>query len=57
MFTEASGRLETATTILLEGARQHSNETLGLSVQSFDQGRVLLAVISVVSVIVATMAA
>ena len=57
LFTEASVTLETVATVLLEGASLHSNETLGLSVQSFDQGRVLLAVISVVSVIVATLAA
>ena len=54
LFSEASVTLETVATALLEGASLHSNETLGLSVQSFDQGRVLLAVISV---IVATLAA
>ena len=56
-FESASQQLEGATTTLLDGARQHSSETLGLAVESFDQGRILLAVISVVSVIAATLAA
>ena len=56
-FTQASGELEAATVLLLEGARQHSSHALDLATQSFDEGRVLLAVISIVSVIAATMAA
>ena len=56
-FWEASAGLGTVSATLLEGARVHSNEALGLSVQSFDQGRVLLAVISIVSVIAATLTA
>ena len=55
-FGVASAELETSIAMLLEGARLHSSETLGLAVQSFDQGRVLLAVISIVSVVVATLA-
>ncbi len=56
-FEAASAGLESTTATLLEGARQHSSETLALAVASFDQGRVLLAVISVVSVVAATLAA
>ncbi len=56
-FAKASETLGVVTTVLLEGARANSNEALGLSVQSFDQGRVLLAVISIVSVVAATLAA
>ena len=56
-FSEASAGLGTVSATLLEDARVQSNEALGLSVQSFDQGRVLLAVISIVSVIAATLTA
>ncbi len=56
-FAKASEALGVATTVLLDGARANSSEALGLSVQSFDQGRVLLAVISIVSVVAATLAA
>ena len=56
-FNAAAATLEASAAVLLEGARQHSSETLGLAVESFDQGRILLAVISVVSVLVATLAA
>ena len=56
-LTSAGAVLEGETQSLLDGARAHSSEALGLAVQSFDQGRVLLAVISVVSVIAATLAA
>ena len=56
-FETASAGLEGAIATLLDGARQHSSETLGLAVESFDQGRVLLVVISVVSVVAATLAA
>ena len=57
IFEDNSAALEGSIATLLEGARTHNTETLGLAVQSFDQGRVLLAVISIVSVIAATMAA
>ena len=57
LFGENSVALESATSTLLERARAYSTETLGQSVQSFDEGRVLLAVISIVSVIAATVAA
>ena len=56
-FEGASVVLGNASATLLEGARTHSSETLGLAVESFDQGRVLLVVISIVSVIAATLAA
>ena len=56
-FADASNTLGAITSALLDGARSNSNEALGLSVQSFDQGRVLLAVISIVSVVAATLAA
>ena len=56
-LTDQSSSLESTTDALLELARQHSSETLGQSVQSFDQGRVLLAAISIVSVIAAVIAA
>ena len=56
-FADASTTLESVSATLLDAARQHSSETLGLSVESFDQGRVLLAVISIVSVLTATLAA
>ena len=56
-FEEASAGLETASATLLEGASAQSSDILGQALDSFDQGRVLLAVISVVSVIAATMAA
>ena len=57
LFEESGAELETATSTLLQGAQAHSAETLDQSVQSFDEGRVLLAVISIVSVIAATVAA
>ena len=56
-FDSASVALRSSAATLLEGARQHSTDTLGLAVQSFDQGRILLVVISVVSVVAATLAA
>lgn len=57
LFEESSAALETATSTLLEQTQAYSTETLGQAVQSFDEGRVLLAVISIVSVIAATIAA
>ena len=56
-FEEAGVALEVATGVLLQGARAHSSDVLGQAVQSFDQGRVLLAAISVVSVVAATLTA
>ena len=56
-FDTAGATLETSVSTLLDGARAHSSETLDLAVQTFDQGRVLLAVISIVSVVAATLAA
>ena len=57
LFEESSAALETATSTLLEQTQAYSTETLGQAVQSFDEGRVLLAVISIVSVVAATIAA
>ena len=42
---------------LLTGSRALSSETVELAVSSFDQGRLLLTVISVISVVAATLAA
>ena len=56
-FAAAGVALEGTMATLLEDSRAYSSEALGLAVQSFDQGRILLAVISVVSVIAATLAA
>ena len=42
---------------LLSGAGDQSTSTLGLAVSTFDQGRLILTLISVVSVIAATLAA
>ncbi len=57
LFAENSDALEAATSTLLEQTQVHSAEALDQSIQSFDEGRVLLAVISIVSVIAATVAA
>ena len=57
LFEENSAALDTATSMLLEQTQAYSTETLGQAVQSFDEGRVLLAVISIVSVVAATVAA
>ena len=57
LFGESSTALDTATSTLLEQTQAYSTETLGQAVQSFDEGRVLLAVISIVSVVAATIAA
>jgi len=56
-FDQASVVLEAASAALLEGASAESSNTLGQALESFDQGRVLLAVISVISVVAAAMAA
>ena len=54
---DADRVLETALVDLLVDARASSNQALDSSVASFDQGRVLLAVISLVSVGMATVTA
>ena len=56
-FEEASDNLDDSVASLLLAARNHSSETLGLAVGSFDEGRTLLTGISVISVIIATLAA
>ena len=56
-FDAASAALESSVTGLLTASGAASSEALGLAVSSFDEGRILLAAISVISVIVATLAA
>ena len=56
-FDESSASLESSVTSLLTASSAHSSEALGLAVSSFDEGRTLLAGISVISVIAATLAA
>ena len=56
-FDDASVALGASVSTLLAASRANSSETLGLSVSSFDRGRLLLTVISVISVIAATLAA
>ena len=56
-FEEVSASLETTVSTLLVAARAHSSDTIGQAVSSFDEGRTLLTGISVISVIVATLAA
>ena len=56
-FDESSAALESSVTALLTASGEHSSEALGLAVSSFDEGRTLLAGISVISVIAATLAA
>ena len=56
-FDEATVALEDSVSDLLAASRAQSADTLGLAVSSFDQGRLLLTVISVVSVVAATLAA
>ena len=56
-FDQGESILQNAVAGLLEGARQESELALASAVRSFDQGRVLLAVISVASVVAATLAA
>ena len=57
LFEENSAALEAAASALLEQAQGYATGALGQAVQSFDEGRVLLAVISIVSVVAATVAA
>ena len=56
-FEASSAALENAVSRLLAASQSHSAESLGLAVGSFDEGRTLLTAISVISVIVATLAA
>ena len=56
-FDAASLALDDSVSVLLVASRSHSSEALGSVVSSFDRGRLLLTVISVVSVIAATLAA
>ena len=54
-FSAASSALEANTVTLLNGATAHSSQSLGLAVQSFDQGRIVLATVCVISVIAASL--
>ena len=56
-FSDSRAALETSVSALLSGAGDQSTSSLGLAVSTFDQGRLLLTLISVVSVIAATLAA
>ncbi len=56
-FDNSSAELDNAVSVLLSNAAANSSSTLGLAVNTFDQGRLLLTLISVVSVIAATLAA
>ena len=56
-FDGAAAALDESLSVLLAGARAESSATLESSVRSFDEGRILLAVISVASVTAATLTA
>ena len=56
-FGESSAALDSTVSVLLSNAGANSSSTLGSAVNTFDQGRLLLTLISVLSVIVATLAA
>jgi signal transduction histidine kinase len=56
-FDASSAILEDAVARLLTASRAHSTQSLNEAVSSFDEGRTLLTGISVISVIVATLAA
>ena len=56
-FNDSSAALETSVSALLSGAGDQSTSSPGLAVSTYDQGRLLLTLISVVSVIAATLAA
>ena len=56
-FDVSSAALENSVSSLLAVSNAHSSEALGMAVSSFDEGRTLLTAISVISVIVATLAA
>ncbi len=56
-FRQSGAALEVSVASLLDEARAESATALDAAVRSFDEGRILLAVISVVSVVLATTAA
>ena len=56
-FHLSSNELQSSVASLLEASGAESSEALGLAISSFDEGRTLLAGISVISVIAATLAA
>ena len=56
-FDRSSAALGNSVSGLLSASKAHSSENLALAVSSFDEGRTLLTGISVISVIVATIAA
>ena len=56
-FDNSSAALEASTATLLDGARSHTTATLRMTVESFDEGRILLFAIGVISVVAATLAA
>ena len=56
-FSEASAVAEESVSALLARSQAESSEAVDLAVSSFDQGRLLLTGISVISVVVATLAA
>ncbi len=56
-FDTANSVLVDTVANLLEASGAHSEDSLGLAIGSFDEGRTLLTAISVISVIVATLAA
>ena len=56
-FDRSSGDLGESVSGLLVSSHAHSSDNLALAVSSFDEGRTLLTGISVISVIVATIAA
>ena len=55
-FYDASSALEDSVSVLLTNAGAQSATALGSAVNTFDQGRLLLTLISVVSVVAATLA-
>ena len=55
-FAEASAALEDSVSVLLSNAGAQSATALGSAVNAFDQGRLLLTLISIVSVVAATLA-
>ena len=55
-FDDASEALEDSVSVLLINAGAQSSTALGSAVNTFDQGRLLLTLISVVSVVAATLA-
>ena len=56
-FDMSSEEMKSSVESLLEASGAESSEALGLAISSFDEGRTLLAGISVISVIAATLAA